>query len=93
LAAERGESLLRFAGGEELRLELVSVDGVKISVTDNPSELRYEHGLGGRLVQGAPGNLRARGLELVPVCPFVADFISGHPQYAYLVATDATLPQ
>ncbi len=99
---------------------------MNISVTDNPSELRYElhldselagqiryrrqpdavvlvhteveprfegHGLGRRLVQGALDDLRARGLALVPLCPFVADFIGRHPEYADLVTTDTALPQ
>ena len=95
---------------------------MNISVTDNPSERRYElhvdgelagqiryrrrsdavvlvhteveprfegHGLGSRLVQGALDDLRARGLPLVPVCPFVADFLGSHPEYADLVAGPA----
>lgn len=46
---------------------------------------RFEgRGLGGRLVEGALDDLRARGLEVVPVCPFVADFIGRHPEYADL---------
>ena len=52
-------------------------------------EPRFEgHGLGSRLVQGALDDLRARGLALVPLCPFVADYIGRHPEYADLVTTD-----
>jgi predicted GNAT family acetyltransferase len=45
-------------------------------------------GLGSRLVRGTLDDLRARGVAVVPLCPFVADFIVRHPEYADLVATD-----
>lgn len=51
---------------------------------------RFEaRGLGGRLVEGALDDLRARGLKVVPVCPFVAGFIGRHPEYADLVETES----
>jgi predicted GNAT family acetyltransferase len=43
-------------------------------------------GLGSRLVAGALDDARNRGLSVVPRCPFVADFIERHPDYADLVA-------
>jgi hypothetical protein len=43
-------------------------------------------GLGSRLVAGALDNIRARGLRVVPLCPFVAAYIRRHPEYADLVA-------
>jgi predicted GNAT family acetyltransferase len=46
------------------------------------------HGLGGRLARAALDDLRARGLRVVPRCPFVAKFIGEHPEYGDLV-TDA----
>jgi predicted GNAT family acetyltransferase len=51
------------------------------------------HGLGTRLVQGALDDLRARGLAVVPLCPFVADFIDRYPEYRDLVTTDAAAPE
>jgi predicted GNAT family acetyltransferase len=44
-------------------------------------------GLGGRLVSGALDDVRARGLQVTPLCPFVAAYIREHPEYADLVAT------
>jgi len=44
-------------------------------------------GLGGRLVSGALDDVRARGLRVTPLCPFVAAYIREHPVYADLVAT------
>ncbi len=47
---------------------------------------RFEgQGLGGRLVAGALDDVRARGLDVTPLCPFVAAFIQEHPEYAGLV--------
>ena len=43
---------------------------------------RFEHhGLGSELVKGALDDLRARGLAIVVVCPFVAAYIRRHPEY------------
>ncbi|MDV6373459.1 GNAT family N-acetyltransferase [Deinococcus arenicola] len=47
---------------------------------------QYEgQGLGSKLVQFALDDLRGRGLNAVPTCPFVADYISKHPEYQDLV--------
>ena len=43
-------------------------------------------GLGARLVAGALDDLRARGLKLVPQCPFVRSYLRRHPEDADLVA-------
>jgi predicted GNAT family acetyltransferase len=39
-------------------------------------------GLGSRLVSGALDDIRARGLEVVPLCPVAAAYIRRHPEYA-----------
>jgi predicted GNAT family acetyltransferase len=45
-----------------------------------------ESGLGSRLVRGALDDVRGRGLQVVPLCPFVRRWIERHPDYADLVA-------
>ena len=46
-------------------------------------------GLGGRLARAALDDARARGLVVVPFCPFIADFIERHlDQYRDLVAPE-----
>jgi predicted GNAT family acetyltransferase len=50
-------------------------------------------GLGERLVADALDDLRARGLKLVPLCPFVRAYLRHHPEQADLVAGDPTVPQ
>jgi uncharacterized protein len=49
--------------------------------------------LGERLVAGALADLRARGLKLVPLCPFVRVYLRRHPDQADLVAGDPAAPQ
>ena len=44
-------------------------------------------GYGATLVRGALDDARRRGWRIVPECPFVADFVAEHPEYADLVAT------
>jgi predicted GNAT family acetyltransferase len=48
------------------------------------------HGLGGKLARGALDDLRARGLHVVPKCPFVAKFIREHAEYGDLVVEAAS---
>jgi uncharacterized protein len=50
-------------------------------------------GLGGRLVAAVLSDLRARGLELVPLCPFVRAYLRRHPEDADLVVGDSAVPR
>jgi uncharacterized protein len=45
-------------------------------------------GLGSRLAAAALEDARSQGLEVVPLCPFMARYIDGHPEYEDLVAAD-----
>jgi uncharacterized protein len=47
------------------------------------------HGLGSTLARGALDDARARGLRVVPLCPFVAAYIERNPEYQDLVDEDA----
>jgi predicted GNAT family acetyltransferase len=42
-------------------------------------------GLGGKLASAVLDDVRARGLKLVPSCPFIASYIDSHPEYQDLV--------
>jgi predicted GNAT family acetyltransferase len=42
-------------------------------------------GVGTRLVAGALEDIRARGLGVVPLCPFVSAYIRRHPEESDLV--------
>ena len=39
------------------------------------------HGLATILIRAALDDVRARGLKMRAVCPFVADFLDKHPEY------------
>ena len=44
-------------------------------------------GLGSRLVHDALDDVRARGLKIRPVCPFVAAYVRRNPEYEDLVSS------
>ena len=44
-------------------------------------------GVGSRLVRGALVQIRAEGMKVIPVCPFVKAWIADHPEYKDLVKT------
>ena len=41
--------------------------------------------IGSQLAKGALDQVRARGLKVVPLCPFIKGYIEKHPEYADLV--------
>jgi uncharacterized protein len=52
---------------------------------------RYEgRGIGAGLAKFVLDDARARGLLIVPLCPFIAAYIKRHPAYADLVAPRPT---
>jgi len=47
---------------------------------------RFEgHGVGSRLARFALEQARAKGLEVLPFCPFVIGWMKRHPEYSDLV--------
>lgn len=57
------------------------------------TEINPDHegrGLAGRLVGAALDETRGEGLLVVSQCPYVKAFIERHPEYADLVADEAT---
>lgn len=73
------------AGFSEYRLH----DG-RITLVHTEVDPAYEGlGLGSELARAALDDIRSRGLELVPLCPFVAAFIRRHQdEYLDLVAPE-----
>lgn len=64
-----------------------TLDGDRIVFTHTRVEPAYEdEGVGGNLARGALDDARARGLVVVPRCPFIRGWIARHPAYADLVA-------
>lgn len=57
-----------------------------ITFTHTEVDPRHEgRGLGSALVRGALDDVRGRGLDVLPLCPFVKGWIQRHPDYADLV--------
>lgn len=60
-------------------------DALLFSHTEVP-EGEQGQGAGGALVEGALQAARERGLQVMPICPFVAAYIHDHPEHHDLVA-------
>jgi predicted GNAT family acetyltransferase len=76
----------------------ITVDGVHAGTavfTEEPGAVVFTHtevdaafggqGIGGQLARAALDDVRARGLRVVPKCPFIRSWIDKHPEYADLV--------
>ena len=56
------------------------VDGKRITMFHTEVDRGHEgKGLGGELVRAALDDVRRRGLNLVPLCPFIAGYIRRYP--------------
>lgn len=65
-------------------------DGGTVSFIEVTTDLRRAgQGLGLVLVRQALDAVSAEGLSVLPVCPFVRDFIRRHPVYLDLVPAEA----
>ena len=60
-------------------------DGVRTFTHTLVYALFEGRGLASRLARTALDDTRANGLQVVPLCPFIAGYISTHPEYADLV--------
>jgi predicted GNAT family acetyltransferase len=60
-----------------------------ITLTHTEIDGEFEgQGLGGKLVRGALDSARARGLAVLPQCPFVRSWLHKHGDYVDLVPED-----
>ncbi len=55
----------------------LSGDTMHFTHTETPPQLRGQ-GIASKLIHGALTQVKARGLKVVPRCPFVRDFIERH---------------
>jgi predicted GNAT family acetyltransferase len=88
----------------ELRYEVVVGDelaaliryrrepGIVVLVHTETEPAHRGKGVGALLAAGALDDIRARGLHVVPHCPFMIDYIADHPEYADLVVADPATP-
>ena len=60
-------------------------NAVMFTHTEVPVALKGQ-GVGSTLVRGALDDVRVQGLQVIPLCPFVAAFIRRHREYLDLVS-------
>lgn len=60
---------------------------ITLQHTETPPQARGQ-GIASRLVAGVLEMARARGLKVIPRCPFVSAYIAEHPEFADLVTWD-----
>ena len=73
-------------GDERAGLITYRVVGGRMVLPHTEVDPRFEgRGVGSRLAVAALDAARARGLSVVPACPFVRAYIDRHPEYEDLV--------
>lgn len=75
---------LDLEGGTAVAYYRMTPEVLTITHTEVPPEMRHR-GVGSELVRGALEWARARGMKVVPQCPFVSAFINQHPEYGSLL--------
>ncbi|HEU5484502.1 MAG TPA: GNAT family N-acetyltransferase [Microlunatus sp.] len=89
LAVERNDARSRYEGrrdGELVSLVDYVLRGDTMIVIHTGTEHRWRgNGFAAQVTQAALDDARTRGLQVVARCPFTADFISQHPDYADLM--------
>jgi len=77
------------ADGELAGFVQYETSGLEIAFIHTQTDRRFRgQGLGGHLVQAALDEARHRNLAVLPYCPFVKGWITGHREYASLVPED-----
>ena len=72
-------------GGEALAFYRLADGVMTFTHTEVPAPLRGR-GLGSQMMRAVLQDVRAQGLEVVPRCPFVADYIRRNPEFTDLLA-------
>ncbi|MEJ0077038.1 MAG: GNAT family N-acetyltransferase [Alphaproteobacteria bacterium] len=72
------------AGGQALAIYRLADGVMTFTHTEVPAAL-LGRGIGSQMMHGVLQTVRGQGLKVIPGCPFVADFIDRHPNYADLL--------
>ena len=79
----RKPELSRYEGsldGERVGFAEYRLDGSRLTLTHTEVDPEYEgRGIGGQIAEAALDDIAARGLELIPRCPFIAAFVRRYP--------------
>jgi len=85
---ERNRFVIRVDGVEAGHSEYVRTGELVIFTHTEIDDAFEGQGVGSALAAAALDDARARGLRVVPQCPFIAGYIDRHPAYADLVDAD-----
>jgi uncharacterized protein len=59
----------------------------ELALVHTEVELEFEgQGVASRLAAATLDDIRARGLQIVPICPFIRGYLERHPEYEDLIA-------
>jgi predicted GNAT family acetyltransferase len=83
--AARNRFELDMDGGLAIAVYRLGGGVMTFTHTEVPSDLRGR-GVGSGFMRAVLENVRAQGLQVVAACPFVADYIDRHPEFADLLA-------
>jgi predicted GNAT family acetyltransferase len=76
--------------GEPAGFAAYALRGSSLTLSHTEVDPAYEgRGLGSVLVRHVLDEARERGLEVLPVCPFVRAYLQRHDEYVALVPEDA----
>ncbi len=82
-AANRYEALI---DGRPAGFSTYEEDPGRVTFTHTVVRPQFEgRGVGSRLAKFAIDDVRARGLRVTPVCPFVRAYLRRHPEYDSIV--------
>lgn len=84
-----GRYRLRVNGAEVGFIEYDPIGQAAVLIKHTEVSPAHEgKGYGSQLVRGALDDIRARGLTVVPICPYTLGFIRKHREYVDLVRAD-----
>jgi predicted GNAT family acetyltransferase len=73
-------------GGELAGIASYARHGNRVDVLHTEIDPAFSgHGLGGTLARGVLDDLRRRGLQVTPSCPFLAEYLRRHPDQVDLI--------
>ena len=72
-------------GGHALAFYRLADGVMTFTHTEVPAAMRGR-GIGSQMMRGVLESVRAQGFKVVPRCPFVADYMNRHPEFADLLA-------
>jgi uncharacterized protein len=75
--------------GETAFLDYAKTDGHLILIHTEVPHALEGHGIGGTLVRFVLTEARTKGMQVVPQCSFVEEYIHRHPEFADLVAASS----